>query len=94
MSAKKTENNPAEPINPEAENPEVAKVEENNSTEPKEPTSQEIEAETNSTKLRVLIAFTDKFTDEPYKVNDVISVQEERAKELLADSRRLVEKLN
>ena len=44
-------------------------------------------------KLKVLIDFTDKYTDQEYKVNDVISVEEERAKELLADPRRLVEKL-
>ncbi len=146
MSAKKTENDIVEPINPEVENPEVTKVEEsnptepvnpevtateeNNSAEPIEPTTPEIEAEekakkeaeekakaegeakqaeeeakakaetekksaeTNSVKLRVLIAFTDKYTDESYAVNDVITVDKERAKELLADPRRLVEKLN
>ena len=50
-------------------------------------------ADANIVKLKVLIAFTDKYTDQEYKVNDVISVEEERAKELLADPRRLVEKL-
>ena len=50
-------------------------------------------ADANIVKLKVLIAFTDKYTYQEYKVNDVISVEEERAKELLADPRRLVEKL-
>lgn len=47
----------------------------------------------NSVKLKVLIDFTDKYTNQKYKINDVISVEEERAKELLANTRRLVEKL-
>lgn len=50
------------------------------------------EKKNNTVELIVLIAFTDKYTDESYIVNDVISVNEERAKELLADSRRLVKK--
>lgn len=44
-------------------------------------------------KLKVLVAFTDKYTDEHYKVNDPIAVDKERAEELLKDPRKLVEKL-
>ncbi|MCI8363100.1 MAG: hypothetical protein HFJ41_08415 [Clostridia bacterium] len=51
------------------------------------------ELKADEVKLKVLIAFSDKYTDEPYKVNDAIEVEEERAKELLADPRRLVAKL-
>ncbi len=61
--------------------------------EKKETEEEEKVAEANDVKLKVLIAFTDKYTNQKYKVNDVISVEEERAKELLADPRRLVEKL-
>lgn len=57
------------------------------------------EAEANKKKadtarLKVLIAFTDKYTKQDYSINDEIDVAEDRAKELLADSRRLVEKLD
>lgn len=44
-------------------------------------------------KLKVLVAFTDKYTDASYKIDDEIYVEKERAKELLADKRKLVEKL-
>lgn len=43
-------------------------------------------------KLKVLVDFTDKYTNESYKINDEIAVDKDRAKELLADSRRLVTK--
>lgn len=42
-------------------------------------------------KLKILRNFTDKYTGEDHKTNDVISVDEARGKELLADSRKLVE---
>lgn len=52
------------------------------------------EAKANSVRLKVLIAFTDKYTKQDYVVNDVISVNKDRAKELLADPKRLVEELD
>ena len=52
------------------------------------------EAKTNSVKLKVLIAFTDKYTKQDYVIDDEILVDEDRAKELLTDSRRLVIKQN
>lgn len=44
-------------------------------------------------KLKVLVAFTDKYTKISYKKDAEISVEKARAKELLADNRKLVEKL-
>lgn len=41
-------------------------------------------------KLKIEIAFNDKYTDKSYKVGDVITVDEARGEELLADSRNLV----
>ena len=57
----------------------------------------EAEAEkkkTDAVKLRVLIGFTDKYTKQDYAVNDEIYVDKDRAKELLANEKRLVEKLD
>ncbi len=51
-----------------------------------------IKNDSSKVKLKVLIAFTDKYTDESYKVNDEILFDKDRAKELLTDSRRLVMK--
>lgn len=50
--------------------------------------------ESSKVKLKVLIPFTDKYTEEKYKLNSVISVSKERATELLKDKRKLVEKQN
>lgn len=50
-------------------------------------------AKTDTVRLKVLIAFTDKYTKQDYTINDEIDVTEDRAKELLADPRRLVEKI-
>lgn len=49
----------------------------------------------NTTKvsLKVLIAFTDKYTKEDYEVNDVLKVDKARAEELLSDARGLVSKV-
>lgn len=49
----------------------------------------------NTTKvsLKVLIAFTDKYTKKDYEVNDVIKVDKARAEELLSDARGLVSKV-
>lgn len=44
-------------------------------------------------KLRVKIAFTDKYTGRKYKIGEVIDVEKERSEELLSDSRKLVEKI-
>lgn len=41
-------------------------------------------------KLKVAVEFIDKYTKELYKVGTVIEVEDERGKELLADSRNLV----
>ena len=57
----------------------------------------EAEAEkkkTDAVKSRVLIGFTDKYTKQDYAVNDEIYVDKDRAKELLANEKRLVEKLD
>lgn len=48
----------------------------------------------NKVTLKVLIAFTDKNTNESYKVNDEIAFDKDRAKELLADNRKLVTKVD
>ena len=50
--------------------------------------------ESSKVKLKVLIPFTDKYTEEKYKLNSVITVSKERATELLKDKRKLVEKQN
>lgn len=49
----------------------------------------------NTTKvsLKVLIAFTDKYTKKDYEVNDVLKVDKVRAEELLSDARGLVSKV-
>lgn len=49
----------------------------------------------NTTKvsLKVLIAFTDKYTKKDYEVNDVLKVDKTRAEELLSDARGLVSKV-
>lgn len=45
------------------------------------------------TKLKVKAEFIDRITNELRKVDDVIEVEEARAKELLADERHLVEEI-
>lgn len=55
---------------------------------------EEAKAKVKGVKLRVLVAFTDKYTKVDYAINDEIIVDEARAKELLADPRGLVEKLD
>lgn len=49
-----------------------------------------IETKADTVKLVIKKAFTDKYTNEKYKVGKVYSFSFERAKELLADSRELV----
>lgn len=43
-------------------------------------------------KLKIEKEFTDKYTGKKYKVGDVVEFEDERAKELLSDSRELVSK--
>lgn len=43
-------------------------------------------------KLKIKIAFSDKYTGVDYAVGDVIPFEEKRAAELLADPRKLVSK--
>ena len=45
-------------------------------------------------KLKIRIAFTDKYNDRDYKENDIVEFEKERASELLSDTRRLVEKVD
>lgn len=42
-------------------------------------------------KLKVKVKFCDKYTNENYNVNQVITVEKARGEELLADPRHLVE---
>ena len=74
----------------EVETKEESKTEEK---ENKEETKKS-KSESSKVKLKVLIPFTDKYTEEKYKLNSVISVSKERATELLNDKRKLVEKQN
>lgn len=62
--------------------------------EAKAKAEEEAKAKAGEIKLKVLIAFTDKYTHVDYVINDEISVDKNRAKELLDDPRRLVEKVN
>lgn len=67
---------------------EETKVEE----DAKEEETKKSKANTSKIKLKVLVPFTDKYTNEKYKLNDVITVDKERATELLNDKRKLVSK--
>lgn len=75
---------------------EEKKAEEESETEEKEnkEETKKSKSESSKVKLKVLIPFTDKYTEEKYKLNSVISVSKERATELLKDKRKLVEKQN
>lgn len=75
---------------------EEKKAEEESKTEEKEnkEETKKSKSESSKVKLKVLIPFTDKYTEEKYKLNSVISVSKERATELLKDKRKLVEKQN
>lgn len=77
-----------------AEAEEKAKAEEEAKAKTEAEEKAKKEAKANSVKLKVLIAFTDKYTKADYAINDEIIVDEDRAKELLANSKRLVEKLD
>lgn len=77
-----------------AEAEEKAKAEEEAKAKAEAEEKAKKEAKANIAKLRVLIAFTDKYTKQDYQVNDLISVNKDRAEELLSDERGLVEKVN
>jgi hypothetical protein len=44
-------------------------------------------------KLKIEIAFKDKFTGEKYEKDSIVEFEEDRAKELLSDKRKLVSKV-
>lgn len=44
-------------------------------------------------KLKIEISFCDKYTDAHYEVGDIVEFDEVRAKQLLADSRKLVSEI-
>ena len=82
-------------------------VEKNENTEEKTEASEENEKKEKTTKktnnqksdskkvkLKIRLAFTDKYNDVDYKENDIIEFEKERASELLSDKRRLVEKVD
>lgn len=75
---------------------EEKKAEEESKTEEKEnkEETKKSKNENSKVKLKVLIPFTDKYTDEKYVLNSVITVSKKRATELLKDKRKLVEKQN
>ena len=81
----------------EAKAEEEAKAEAEEKAKAEEEAKAKAEAEkkkTDAVKLRVLIGFTDKYTKQDYAVNDEIYVDKDRAKELLTNEKRLVEKLD
>ena len=80
----------------EAKAEEEAKAEAEEKAKAEEEAKAKAEAEkkkTDAVKLRVLIGFTDKYTKQDYAVNDEIYVDKDRAKELLANEKRLVKNL-
>lgn len=102
MSAKKVKNAVEETAKEEVKKVEETAVEKTAVSETEaekvkieEPIKEEEvkKVEAKKVKLKVLIAFTDKYdTKIHYKENYIVEFEEERAKELLADTRRLVEK--
>ena len=70
------------------------KTEEEETEKNKKENTTKTKSNSSKVKLKVLIAFTDKYTNDKYKVNDVITVDKTRAEELLKDKRKLVEKQN
>lgn len=84
-------------IEEKAKAEEEAKAEAEEKAKAEEEAKAKAEAEkkkTDAVKLKVLIGFTDKYTKQDYAVNDEIYVDKDRAKELLANEKRLVEKLD
>lgn len=80
----------------ETENTEE-KTEASEENEKKEKTTKKTnnkKADSEKVKLKIRLAFTDKYNDVDYKENDIIEFEKERASELLSDKRRLVEKVD
>lgn len=59
-----------------------------------EKAKKEADAKSTKVKLKILVAFTDKYNGKYYEANDEITVDPARAEELLSDERKLVEKVN
>lgn len=62
--------------------------------EAEEKAKKEADAKSTKVKLKILVAFTDKYNGKYYEANDEITVDPARAEELLSDERKLVEKVN
>lgn len=62
--------------------------------EAEEKAKKEADVKSTKVKLKILVAFTDKYNGKDYGANDVITVDPARAEELLSDERKLVEKVN
>lgn len=80
----------------ETENTEE-KTEASEENEKKEKTTKKTnnqKSDSEKVKLKIRLAFTDKYNDVEYKENDIIEFEKERASELLSDKRRLVEKVD
>lgn len=80
----------------ETENTEE-KTEASEENEKKEKTTKKTnnqKSDSKKVKLKIRLAFTDKYNDVDYKENDIIEFEKERASELLSDKRRLVEKVD
>lgn len=80
----------------ETENTEE-KTEASEENEKKEKTTKKTnnqKSDSEKVKLKIRLAFIDKYNDVDYKENDIIEFEKERASELLSDKRRLVEKVD
>ena len=62
--------------------------------EAEEKAKKEADVKSTKVKLKILVAFTDKYNGKDYEANDEIIVDPARAEELLSDERKLVEKVN
>lgn len=62
--------------------------------EAEEKAKKEADVKSTKVKLKILVAFTDKYNGKDYGANDEITVDPARAEELLSDERKLVEKVN
>lgn len=78
----------------EAEEKAKAEEEEKAKAEAEEKAKKEAEVKSTKIKLKILVAFTDKYNGKDYRVNDEITVDADRAEELLTDERGLVKKVN
>ena len=62
--------------------------------EAEEKAEKQADVKSTKVKLKILVAFTDKYNGKDYGANDEITVDPARAEELLSDERKLVEKVN